>query len=525
MPMKKSLARWGLIGFLLLVILATGLIFFNRILPGDAFTKEEAQHALYGYWLVRDVQTLNWHGFWYDTNRQMVWPFLHSWFQAVFFLIFGIGYVSARALSLVLFLSTLYLMYSLSIRLGDKLGHRIGLVSVALALTSPLMIRFASENMLEALGAFLFLASANYYMICEEKKAPLYYALLGLLVGMSIYTNYLYAYLMIPPLLVATLSKLGPISVKAIKLAKKGEEAAIHFIWWAYNKMIVLFVLLILAGVWFSFSFSRKILLFFAAIFKYSGGTQLQSITDNLIYYPRIIVGYSNFSPWLGLFILLSLFLPFVAKRYLGLNKLFTYVWTVLLLLAITITTKAPQLIVIVVPFILIIFASMLLFFYERLRKKDPIVARAVIIILMVPMIFSLPRLWLHYFPDRSAENMRHVLVYIEKTAPREASLVSPLNLQHFNPEALQFHFRGRTNPVITDTQLTEAELLLGEKYFLTVDFDTMSVRRREIVDDSLYRWNGWLKEKEKSGQVVLFSAKRFDSMGITAKIYKLSSL
>ena len=77
----------GFVVLLLIILLGGGIIFTNRVLGGDAFDREEASHALYALWIQRDMQAEDWEAFWYDTQRQMVWPFLHSWVLAVFFLV------------------------------------------------------------------------------------------------------------------------------------------------------------------------------------------------------------------------------------------------------------------------------------------------------------------------------------------------------------------------------------------------------------------------------------------------------
>src|SRR3989338_425441 len=161
--MKSPFAR-GLIFVIITSLLIGGVIFFNRILAVDAFTSEEAQHALYGFWIWRDIQTLDLGAFGYDTQRQMVWPFLHSWFLGLVFLIFAPGYVSARLLSLFFFLAAMILIYLFSNELCDKKSWRVGVFAVLLALTSHLMIEFASLNMIEGLGALLFILSLPFFI-------------------------------------------------------------------------------------------------------------------------------------------------------------------------------------------------------------------------------------------------------------------------------------------------------------------------------------------------------------------------
>jgi len=518
---RLSLFWKGLVFVLAAILLVGGVIFVNQILAGDTFGQEEAQHALYGMWLWKDLKALDWGAFWHDTQRQMIWPFLHSWFLAIFFFIFGVGYVPARLMSLMIFLFSIILVYLLSAKLSKSMGHKIGMLSVVLALTSPLMLRFASENMLEGLGVLLFLLAAYLYTICEERKLTLYYILLAILLGLSIFTNYLYAYLILPAFLVATLSKLGSISVEAIRISRKGEKAAIPFIWWAYKKTIAALVLLTLAAVWFSFSFSRKIQLLIRAIFKYSGGAEL-GWWQSLIYYPKVIIEECTFSPWLGIFLLVSLFLPLVASRYRGLNKLYIYVWTVLLLLALTIPAKVSQMIYIIVPFIFIIFSAVLFYVLENLQGRRRWLGAILLLFLVLPILPSLPRAYALLFPARPAENMVQVLDYFQAGIPRDARLAIPLYLRHINPEVVQFHFRDREAPVFTNPEISESELLKrGDYYLVTVELAPEGFYKGEMLDDSLHRWNDWLQEKVMAGEIRLYSSRKFESSGVTAKIYE----
>lgn len=520
--MKLSFFWKGFIFTLAAILLVGGFIFVNRIVVGDSFNQEEAQHALYGLWLWRDIQTLNWDGFWYDTQRQLFWPFLHSWFLSFFFLIFGVGYGTARLMSLVIFVFSIILIYLLSSKMSKRAGPKIGMLSVVLALTSPLMLRFATENMLEGLGALLFLTAAYVYMVCEERKLILYYILLALLIGLSIYTNYLYAYLLLPAFLVATFSKLGSILVEVIRLSRKGEKAAMPFIWWAYKKMIAALVLFALAAVWFSFSFSRKIQLLMSAIFKYSGGVEVQGIWQILTYYPRVIIEDITFSPWLGIFLLVSLFLPLAASRFQGLNKLYIYVWTVVLLLTLTISAKTPQMIYIILPFIFIIFSAALFHVLELLQRKNLKLGILLILFIALPMVPSLPRAYGLLFAPRPTENLIQVMDYFQASLPRSAHIAAPLYLKHLNPEVIQFHFRDWKGSVLTDEQAPESELFeKGEFFLITVELDEDGFYKDEIINDSLYRWNSWLRKKTMSGDIRLHAAKRFNDIGVTALIYQ----
>jgi len=514
----------GLIFVLIAAILAGGFIFVNRILAGDAFSKEEAQHALYGLWLWRDMQALDFGAFWYDTLRQMNWPFLHSWVLSLSFTVFGVSYTAARFLSLIFFLSSVIMLYLLSGTLSKKTGWKIGVLACLLALTSPILVRFASENMLEGLGALLFVAVAYVYTICEEQKDILHYILLAILFGLALFTNYMYAYFIIPSFLVVTLSKLGPLFVEGIRLRRQGEKYALRFLWWGYRKMIVLSVFLLVIAGWLAVDFSRKIVLIMASIFSYSGGVSPVGFWQTLFYYPKVIISNLSFSPWIGAFLLIALFIPFIASRYQGLNRIYVYVWTTLILAALTIPAKAPQVIYIIIPFIFLIFSAALVYVVTLGMEKQKQLARALLVLFIIPILFSVPRAYGLFFPGKSSQNMVKVLKYFHGTIPKEAGVVSSINLEHFSPEVVKFHFRDWQGEVLAETDLAEEELFSdgsGQRYFVSLNMDWKSPYTNDVLDDSLSRWNAWLTEKEMMGHIRLYSTKRFDDIGVTARIYQ----
>ena len=518
LSMKLSAFQKGLLVVLIALLLFGGIIFINRILLADVFCKEEAQHALNGLWLCKDLRNLDWKGFWYDTQRQMFWPFFHSWILAIFFLFFGISYISARFLSLVIFFATLILMYVVANRFSEKSGWKIGILSVFLALSSPLMIRFSAENTLEGLGALIFLVSFYLYTIAEQRKLSIYYVFLALGIGLSIYTNYLYAYLMIPAFLVATLGKLGPIFVETLQLTRKGEKSALQFLWWAYRKLITLVVLLLVAGAWFLTSaFSRKFMLLLQAIFRYSGGESVQGLWQNLLFYPKAIIQNYTFSPWLGILMVISLFLPLIAVRYFQLNKLYVFIWTVIVLVTLTIPTKAPQLIYIIAPFLLIVFSATVFYGLERLNKYGIII----LLVIFVPALISIPRLGSLYFPSRPAEKTVKILNYFHWGVLPRYPIASSINLQHLSPEVIIFHFWDWNAPVLADPIVGEDGMFRSARYFLTVEIDPNSPYQTEVLDDSIFRWNMYLQEKLRAGEIRENSQRRFEGLGVTAKIYE----
>lgn len=511
----------GLIISLIAFFCLGGVLFVSRLVMADAFSKEEAQHALYSLWLYKDLKALDFGAFWYDTNRQVFWPFFHSWVGALFFLALGVNFFAARLVSFLCFAGTLYLMYLACGRFaGERSGWKIGSLAVLMALTSPIMLKYSVANGLESLGALLFMATFYLYSIYEERKLTSEYALLAVLLGLSIYTNYLYAYLILPAFVVMTLGKLGPLFCEVNSLRQKGERAAFPFVWWAYRKLIILMVLAFFVCFWFfSNTFSRKILLLLQAIFRYSGGEQVPGFWNSLLYYPKTIIGHFAFSPWLGALVLLSIFVPFLGMKFRHFGKMYTFIWVALILTTLTIPTKAPQFIYLIAPFLYIVFSIMVVYAFERL--SDLKLRTVLLLIVFLPAVLSLPRLVSLYQPANRGENMGSVLKYFKQGVLPRYPVASAINLQHLNPEGISFYFWSWNAPLLTDPAIGHDELFRNGKYFLAVSLDSSSPYQPEILDDSVYNWNMFLADKLRLGEVRDYSARRFEQIGLTAVIYE----
>jgi hypothetical protein len=411
-------------------------------------------------------------------------------------------------------------MYTVARKFSERDGWKIGLLAVGLALTSPMMIRFASENTLEGLGAFIFLASFHLYTFCERNNLNLDYAILALLVSLSVFTNYIYAYLIIPAYFVVFMGKLGVVTCNVIELSKKGEKAASHFFWWAYRKFMFFAVILAVCLIWLVTSaFSRKFSLLMQAIFKYSGGDSVGGIWQNLFYYPNAIIGQYSFSPWIGGLIVVSLVLPFIASHYKFINKMFTFIWTVLILATLTISVKSPQIIYVIAPFLYLVFSATVFYIIKFFKNRDQ--ALLFLAVLFLPALLSLPWLVSSYFPANPGENSVHILEYFKKTIPAEKPFTASMNLTKINPEVLAFHFWDWKAPAIVDMIDGENAGFNKGEYFLSLELDSEGLGQSENLDDSVFRWNTFLMDKFRKGEIREFSAQRFEKLGITAKIYQ----
>ena len=137
-----------------------------------------------------------------------------------------------------------------------------------------------------------------------------------------------------------------------------------------------------------------------------------------------------------------------------------------------------------------------------------------------MPAVFSIPRAYGILFPQTSRQNMITVLNYYKMTVPQGKTLVIPFNLKRLNQEVVEFHFKDWPGEILVD--LTFDELGQGGKsYLLTMELDGNSYYHGDVIDDSLNRWNAWLRQHQVQGGVKLYSVRRFAEAGITAKIFE----
>lgn len=60
-----------------------------------------------------------------------------------------------------------------------------------------------------------------------------------------------------------------------------------------------------------------------------------------------------------------------------------------------------------------------------------------------------------------------------------------------------------------------------GAQYFLTVEIDQNSPYQADLLDDSLLRWNAFLQDKARQGEIREVSSRPLQNVGLTAKIYQ----
>jgi len=154
----------------------------------------------------------------------------------------------------------------------------------------------------------------------------------------------------------------------------------------------------------------------------------------------------------------------------------------------------------------------------ERLEKKW-VVGMGLAICL--PALLSAPKLASAYFPDQPKEKMIQVLDYYRQNVGARHSLAASFNLQHLAPETVAFHFWDWNAPVIADPIIEQDEMLRNADYLLGMEINNEETAQQEVLDDSVYRWQSFLQEKMRQGEIKESSGRQFPELGLTAKIYQ----
>ena len=292
--MSTSLIR----ALIIIASLFTGWrIYTLMIVPGGPFRWDEAAHALRGLLIADDLRNGAALGFFLDTYRQVYWPPLHSWSTGLAFLIAGPSTVPARTCSLVAYLLTVPILY-LAARCMEKTAREIaGLSAVTLFLTSPSLIDFASQCMLEALGLLAVTLTILIYFEVGRDEVPAWkHVLLGLGITFAYFVKSNYGILLFLTVAVTLLSdaKFRPRAL----LTRANYYVALP--------MLVIFPL------W--FAYPKKLVTTWQAMVNVPSEMTEPYSMEGLLFYPRAFMHLSG-SEWLCALFLLSLLVAFAFRR------------------------------------------------------------------------------------------------------------------------------------------------------------------------------------------------------------------
>jgi hypothetical protein len=387
---------------IVLLIGSTLALHYGLNKPQGPPTWDGAEHSLYGLQIYNAATLSDAQAFRTATTSQNLWPFLHSWVLAFAFFITGPSFSTARFLSLVFWIRTLLATMKIAAAASQQQVVRTAMmIALVLYLTSPMMMLYAVQPMLEMQGAFLtmltLIAAAG-----TGKKSRL---AAGVLLAITFFTKYVYAQFLLIALAIDHLFNI----VSAVRSGSETRKVLIG----GFKTAILLFgPVIICASAWFMRQEARA---------GYMAAVSNPRTTDysvlspvNLIIYPVLLIVYYFATPVTGIPSLITCFRQPLKSRTRQLGVIYIFVTITMLTvywykLTRAIFTAAP-----------VIFALAAAWPAEMVHSTPAGATRnkrfaqivSVIVLLHLPMAF-LPGLMLRLHPA-----MRHEAVHMLQFEP-----------------------------------------------------------------------------------------------------------
>jgi hypothetical protein len=136
-----------------------------------------AEHGFWGVKIANDIENFDIKSLFIHTHEQRLWPFVHSYLLAGFFLLFGSSVDTATVLSICGFALLIFFLALTSLNLSKKDGWFVGILACFFALTSNLYLIFSVLIMLEIFGALFTVIGLFLYFKAIESGSHKYYFL------------------------------------------------------------------------------------------------------------------------------------------------------------------------------------------------------------------------------------------------------------------------------------------------------------------------------------------------------------
>ena len=522
---KKHLPDIIVVSISLLLCLVA---FYNVILPMDVFGWDQSHHALYGQLIAGDIQNGNWDGFWYHTHRQTLWPFVQSWLLGLFFVFFGINYVTARTMHLTVFFVLLLSTWFIGKSLDKEKSLLIGAISWGLLIVSKHSWEIGLDAMIEVVAAAITIFAFYFFYKLVTTKKWTYLWPAGIFMAFLLVTKYNFAlpvYLAVflwalyefinllrRPLPALASKKAKPITrldlLKPffIQYALLGLPSIIMFFWWMFGPNG--------ESKWAMIGFSKT-----AWVDKVD---QVPGFINNFLYYfEQLITSYSWF-PLVGALSVIGMvgIVFLINKRNPAVIILTLLIWSFMPLIIWVFMNKAPRYIYPLVPIIYFATAFFWLAVWDMIKtklgqQKVKVVGLVFMAILALSVLFQSGAM-VGYFLGHENQiepgaKYMDILDYFAQTIPSDAPIVTGSDCGEISPYVFSFHFRDRQVPIYNKYSLGQVKF---QKGMYLVAFMKEPTPEKERDD----QWYKFIRSNAANLQRV--DSKYFSKLNIKTEIY-----
>ena len=304
---ERTRKRWLLPGLILVATIAVMASLAAIAIPTRGpFRWDEATHALKGLVIAHDLRHGDLLSFAYNSYRQVLYPPLHSWFLALAFLAFGPSATVVSWVSLLFFGVGAGLIFLAGGQLDRQRPHLTGTIAALLWLTSPPLLAYATQGMLEIPGLVVLSLTlvVMLKLLADDQppgvSPPREWMLLGVLVALS--------FLMRPQYGIIIGLALAP----TLLLHTRGRI-------WRPQILYALLPLLLILGIW--FAYTPKIPSTWQWLVNVPDGVDEPYSIEGWLFYPLAVVRNSG-SPWLFALYVGTFVWAFVKRHSSGVNLL-----------------------------------------------------------------------------------------------------------------------------------------------------------------------------------------------------------
>ena len=187
--MTELIKKYSFPIVLLLTAAAVTFAVFQLLLPLDIFSWDESHHAFFAMMICNDIRHFDFGSFAAHTGAQGMWMPLHSWYEGLAFLMFGISDTVARCSNLFLFAVSSILIYLISLELSREKGRVMGLIASAAYLVAPVVLWISVLNYQEFLGSVISLLMVYYIIRNMSNERPVKYLVMGFCLSLLYWTR------------------------------------------------------------------------------------------------------------------------------------------------------------------------------------------------------------------------------------------------------------------------------------------------------------------------------------------------
>ncbi len=533
-------------------------------------TWDMAEHGFWGIKIASAIEDFDLRSFVFHTNEQRLWPFVHSYLLAGFFLLFDSSVDTATLLSICAFSLIVFILFLTSVNLAKRDGWFVAVLACFLALTSKLYLVYSTLVMLEIFGALFTLVSLLLYFRAMESGSNRYYALTSISIAALFLIKYNYGILLIVVILFMEytnlpnrnlLNKIIWSFVKEVLFVKKSREVNVSLKSIFPSKIYYLFMpALLVLLFWFAYPYPHKINGLLGFVFKKNYLSQTAAMPffslNNIFYYPKVISDYYSISQ--GVFIVAAiLFLSSLFKtrdpKIIMLRNFFLFA----LFLSTMHSLKGDRFIFTILPAFWLVAAyqanRIIMSINLNVLRNNAVGVKILVVVLVGVFSYSNVSAYRTSFPAELSshfadERLRNVFDYIESRVDKKSRVLFLGSFSELSPGLIPWELSG--NRGFMSENISIDELPRGDRKSHLLDPSKMPDKYMdefnrwmkkpdaeyvvgiEVLGDSQFNgsdyktWNIWKMNyiyllEHKQSEYKIVSERLFDEMGLNIKIFK----